>query len=154
MFASFPVIAAWANAVVFASAGLVNVTALRAVREVYARWDIPGAFYRALGIVEIIAAALLGMPHLRVFGIAMAAPIMRVHRGAISSPLSVRSAGSPHHGSSRPGNARDAAISFRRPLCIDTAFTGIVLNRDEGAIHKRSLDRKCSRISTPLSHRD
>ena len=76
MFASFPVIAAWANAVVFASAGLVNVTALRAVREVYARWDIPGAFYRALGIVEIIAAALLGMPHLRVFGIAMAAPIM------------------------------------------------------------------------------
>jgi hypothetical protein len=29
-----------------------------------------------LGIVEIIAAALLGMPHLRIFGIAMAAPIM------------------------------------------------------------------------------
>ena len=76
MSASFPVMAAWANAVVFASAGLVNVTASSAVREVYARWDIPGAFYRILGIVEIIAAALLGMPHLRVFGIAMAAPIM------------------------------------------------------------------------------
>jgi hypothetical protein len=76
MFASFPVMAAWANVVVFAAAGLVNVTALSAVREIYARWDIPGAFYRTLGIVEIIAAALLGMPHLRIFGIAMAAPIM------------------------------------------------------------------------------
>jgi hypothetical protein len=76
MSASLPVLAAWANAVVFASAGLVNVTALSAVREIYARWDIPGAFYRTLGIVEIIAAALLGMPHLRILGIAMAAPIM------------------------------------------------------------------------------
>jgi hypothetical protein len=68
--------AAWANVAVFASAGLINVTASSAVREVYARWDIPGAFYRTLGIIEIIAAALLGMPHLRVFGIAMAAPII------------------------------------------------------------------------------
>jgi hypothetical protein len=76
MFVSFAVIAVWANAGVFALAGLVNLTALSAVREIYARWDIPGAFYRGLGIVEIIAAALLGMPHLRVFGIAMAAPIM------------------------------------------------------------------------------
>lgn len=76
MFASFPVMAAWANAVVFAAAGLVNLTALSAVRQVYARWDIPGVFYRTLGIVEIIAAALLGMPQLRVLGIAMAAPIM------------------------------------------------------------------------------
>ena len=76
MFASFPVMAAWANAVVFASAGLVNFTALSAVRQVYARWDIPGAFYRTLGLVEIIAAALLAMPELRVWGVAMAAPIM------------------------------------------------------------------------------
>ena len=76
MFASFPVMAAWANAVVFASAGLVNLTALRGVREGYARWDIPGAFYRTLGIVEIIAAALLATPDLRAWGIAIAAPIM------------------------------------------------------------------------------
>jgi hypothetical protein len=73
---SFPVAAAWANAAVFAFAGLVNVTALSAVREIYARWDIPGTFYRTLGIVEIIAAALLAMPHLRAWGVAMAAPIM------------------------------------------------------------------------------
>jgi DoxX-like family len=73
---SFPLMAVWANAAVLAIGGLVNMTALRAVREIYARWDIPGAFYRTLGIVEIIAAALLGMPQLRVLGIGMAAPIM------------------------------------------------------------------------------
>src|SRR5258705_6433243 len=74
--ASFPVMAAWANAAVFALAGIVNFTALGGVREVYARWDIPAAFYRTLGIVEIIAAALLAMPDGRVWGIAIAAPIM------------------------------------------------------------------------------
>jgi hypothetical protein len=74
--ASFPVMAAWANAAVFALAGLVNVTAFGGVREIYARWDIPAAFYRTLGVVEIIAAALLAMPDLRAWGIAMAAPIM------------------------------------------------------------------------------
>lgn len=74
--ASFPVMAAWANAAVFALAGLVNVTAFGAVREAYARWDIPASFYRTLGIVEIIAAALLAMPNLRAWGVAMAAPIM------------------------------------------------------------------------------
>src|ERR1700675_4852106 len=74
--APFPVMAAWANAAVFALAGLVNLTALSAVRQVYARWDIPGAFYRTLGIVEIIAAALLAMPDFRAWGIAIAAPIM------------------------------------------------------------------------------
>jgi hypothetical protein len=73
---SFPVMAAWANAAVFALAGLVNVTAFGAVREAYASWDIPAPFYRTLGIVEIIAAAMLAMPQLRAWGIAMAAPIM------------------------------------------------------------------------------
>ena len=74
--ASFPLLAVWANAAFFAVAGLVNVTAFRAVREAYASWDIPAAFYRTLGIVEIIAAAMLAMPQLRAWGIAMAAPIM------------------------------------------------------------------------------
>jgi len=74
--ASFPVMAAWANAVVFALAGFVNLTAFGGVREIYARWDIPAAFYRTLGVVEIIAASLLAMPDLRAWGIAMAAPIM------------------------------------------------------------------------------
>jgi hypothetical protein len=74
--ASFPVMAAWANAAVFALAGLVNLTAFGAVRKIYAHWDIPAAFYRTLGVVEIIAAALLAMPDSRAWGIAMAAPIM------------------------------------------------------------------------------
>jgi len=74
--APFPVMAAWANAAVFVLAGLVNLTALSAVREVYARWDIPGAFYRTLGIVEIIVAALLATPDLRAWGVVVAAPII------------------------------------------------------------------------------
>ena len=74
--ASFPLLAVWANAAFFAVAGLVNVTAFAAVREAYARWDIPVSFYRTLGVVEIIAASLLAMPQLRALGIAMAAPIM------------------------------------------------------------------------------
>jgi hypothetical protein len=73
---SFPVMAVWVNAGVFALAGLVNLTAFGAVREVYARWDIPAVFYRTLGIVQIIAAALLAMPDFRAWGIAMAAPVM------------------------------------------------------------------------------
>jgi len=73
---SFPVIAAWANAGVFALAGFANLTAFGKVREIYARWDIPAAFYRTLGIVEIIAASMLAMPEHRAWGIAMAAPIM------------------------------------------------------------------------------
>ena len=73
---SFPVMAVWVNTAVFALAGLVNLTAFGKVREIYARWDIPAAFYRTLGIVEIIAASMLAMPELRAWGIAMAAPIM------------------------------------------------------------------------------
>jgi len=74
--ASLPVMAAWANAAVFALAGLINLTAVSPVREVYARWDIPTVFYRSLGIVEIVAAAFLVTPEYRAWGIALAAPIM------------------------------------------------------------------------------
>jgi len=72
---SFPVIAAWTNAAIFAAAGLVNVTASRSVREVYERWDVSPGFYRPLGLVEIAAAVCLAVPSLRFWGVLLAAPI-------------------------------------------------------------------------------
>jgi len=74
--ASFPVIAAWTNVAVFAFAGFVNLVAFGFVRRAYERWDIPVGFYRALGVVEIIAAAFLATPGFRLLGIALAAPIL------------------------------------------------------------------------------
>ena len=72
---SLPVVAAWANAAIFALAGLVNFTAVRAVREVYARWDVSPGFYRPLGLIELAAAAFLMMPSFRFWGVVLAAPI-------------------------------------------------------------------------------
>jgi hypothetical protein len=72
---SLPVLAAWANAAVFAAAGLINFTAIRSVRQVYERWDVAPGFYRPLGLVEIAAALCLAVPSLRVWGLVMAAPI-------------------------------------------------------------------------------
>jgi hypothetical protein len=74
--ASFPVMAAWADAALFFLAGIINLTAVGPVREVYERWDIPAVFYRSLGIVEILAAAFLVSPEYRAWGIALALPIM------------------------------------------------------------------------------
>jgi hypothetical protein len=72
---SFPVLAAWTNAAVFAMAGLINFTAVRSVREVYGRWDVAPGFYRPLGLVEIAAAVCLAIPSLRFWGVLLAAPI-------------------------------------------------------------------------------
>jgi DoxX-like family len=72
---SYPVLAAWANAVIFATAGIVNLTAVPNVRTVYARWDVSPGFYRPLGLVEIVAAVCLALPSLRWWGLVLAAPI-------------------------------------------------------------------------------
>jgi hypothetical protein len=72
---SFPVLAAWMNAAIFATAGLINLTAVKSVREVYGRWDVAPAFYRPLGLVEIAAAVCFAIPSLRFWGVLLAAPI-------------------------------------------------------------------------------
>lgn len=72
---SFPVMAAWANAAIFAAAGLINLTAVKSVRAVYDRWDVAPGFYRSLGLVELVAAVCLAVPSLRVWGLVLAAPI-------------------------------------------------------------------------------
>jgi hypothetical protein len=72
---SFPVMAAWTNAAIFAAAGLINFTAVKSVRAVYDRWDVSPGFYRPLGLVEIAAAVCLAVPSLRFWGVLLAAPI-------------------------------------------------------------------------------
>lgn len=72
---SFPVMAAWMNAAIFAAAGLINFTAVKSVRAVYDRWDVSPGFYRPLGLVEIVAAICLAVPSLRFWGVLLAAPI-------------------------------------------------------------------------------
>ncbi len=72
---SLPVLAAWANVALFALAGLVNLAGVGAVRETYARWDIPALTYRTIGLIELIAAAFLAQPEFRVWGIVLVAPI-------------------------------------------------------------------------------
>jgi hypothetical protein len=72
---SFPVLAAWMNAAIFAAAGLVNLTAVKSVRDVYGRWDVAPGFYRPLGLVELAAAVFLAVPSLRFYGVLLAAPI-------------------------------------------------------------------------------
>jgi hypothetical protein len=72
---SFPVMAAWTNAAIFAAAGLINFTAVKSVRAVYDRWDVSPGFYRPLGLVELAAAVCLAMPSLRFWGVLLAAPI-------------------------------------------------------------------------------
>lgn len=72
---SFPVMAAWTNAAIFAAAGLINFTAIKSVRAVYDRWDVSPGFYRPLGLVELAAAVCLAVPSLRFWGVLLAAPI-------------------------------------------------------------------------------
>src|SRR5262245_52325955 len=72
---SFPVLAAWLNAAIFAAAGLINFTAVKSVRAVYGRWDVAPSFYRPLGLIELAAAVCFAVPSLRFWGVLLAAPI-------------------------------------------------------------------------------
>lgn len=73
---SLPVLATWANVALLSLAGVINLLGIRPVREIYADWDIPGVFYRAVGLVEIVAALFLATPEMRIWGIVLAAPIL------------------------------------------------------------------------------
>ena len=82
---SFPVMAAWTNAAIFAAAGLINFTAVKSVRAVYGRWDVSPGFYRPLGLVEIAAAVCLAVPSLRFWGVLLAMPIFFGLRSRITA---------------------------------------------------------------------
>jgi len=72
---SLPVLAAWANAMIFAAAGVANFTAPKRIRTFYEQWDVTPGFYRTLGVIEIAAAVCLATPSLRVWGLVLAGPI-------------------------------------------------------------------------------
>jgi hypothetical protein len=57
------------------------------VREAYAGWEFPSGFAVVTGGLELLAAACLAMPDLRVWGIALAAIIMF---GAVTTLFSHR----------------------------------------------------------------
>jgi len=73
--ASVPTLVTWGNAAVLGAAGLVNFTAPAPVRRTYARWDISAPSYVVVGILQILAAGLLLIPELRIWGIVLASLI-------------------------------------------------------------------------------
>ena len=68
--------AAWTNAALFAVAGLINLGSFPRVREIYVRWDVPAGFYRAIGLLELVAAVFLLMPDFRAWGLTLSALIL------------------------------------------------------------------------------
>jgi hypothetical protein len=72
---SSPVLAAWADAAMFAAVGVINSTAPKRVLDMYEQWDVAPGLYRTLGVIEIMAAVCLATPSLRVWGLMLAGPI-------------------------------------------------------------------------------
>jgi len=95
--ASVPAIAAWADGVVLATAGFINLWNVRPLHALYAELDIPEFLSTTVGLIQILAAAFLVSPEMRVFGIGLAAPILFVsvvmlldhHRYAIAVPIAL-----------------------------------------------------------------
>ena len=73
---SLPLIAAWANAAFLGVAGIINWFDGQKIRALYRRWRIPARSYRTVGFLEIAAAMFLAVPHLRAWGIVLAALIL------------------------------------------------------------------------------
>lgn len=72
---SLPNLVTLANAAVLVTAGMVNVIAPGPVHRAYARWDISPASYVTVGVLQLVAAALLFAPELQLWGIFLAALI-------------------------------------------------------------------------------
>ena len=72
---SFPVLATWADAAIFAAVGVINLTAPKRVLDMYEQWDVAPGLYRTLGVIEIMAAVCLATPSWRAWGLMLAGPI-------------------------------------------------------------------------------
>lgn len=73
---TLPLMAAWVNAAILGAAGLLTWFDNSRIVELYTRWKIPARFYRYVALAAIVAAAFLAVPHLRAWGIVLAAPII------------------------------------------------------------------------------
>src|ERR1700761_7874165 len=60
---------------VYLVAGSTNLIGGSFVRRLFNRWHYPGQFHRVIGGLELLAAALLGFPGMRIFGLMMAGTI-------------------------------------------------------------------------------
>jgi hypothetical protein len=74
--ASFESILATIIAVLFAVAGVVNLTGRGAVKRDFARWGYPALFQLLCGALELLSAALLPGQQTRVLGLTLAGAIM------------------------------------------------------------------------------
>ena len=68
----YDVIALWLS-VIFSVIGLVQLIGPDFVRETYRRWGYGRSVRLVTGVLDIVAAVMLGFPTLRVWGIALAA---------------------------------------------------------------------------------
>ena len=60
---------AYGLALLFAIAGLINLTGIRPVRAAYRFWHYPKQFYRTVGVLEFLVAVFLAVPQLRIWGV-------------------------------------------------------------------------------------
>ena len=74
--ASIESILATIVAVLFAVAGVVNLSRRGAAKRDFARWGYPAWFQLLCGALELLSAALLAGQQTRVFGLALAGAIM------------------------------------------------------------------------------
>jgi hypothetical protein len=70
-----PHILAGILALIFASAGIVDVAGFRFVRARFRQWQYPRQFYRVTGVLQLITSLFLAMPQLRIWGIVLAGVI-------------------------------------------------------------------------------
>ena len=68
----YDLIALWLS-VIFSVIGLVQLIGPHFVRETYRRWGYGRSVRLVTGVLDIVAAIMLGLPALRVWGIALAA---------------------------------------------------------------------------------
>ena len=70
-----PIITAYALALVFWVAGVVQLAGPGMVRRAYHRWGYPARIFRLTGAMELLAATLLAVSAARPLGIALAAGV-------------------------------------------------------------------------------
>jgi hypothetical protein len=73
-----PIVVAIAEAVaaIFSVTGLLHLIGPRALRDAYARGDIPHGFRRVAGVLALVTGAFLAVAETRIWGVVLAAPIV------------------------------------------------------------------------------